>query len=105
MLYLQYSLALEPTSSGSTLWCVSGGHLAPGNPGSLAPQHGISGAPGDLCISMRPIGGGPVTHETMGNYGLMGFNGDYRGSMNQKTGMLVDIPSGYVKIAIENGHL
>ena len=49
--------------------------------------------------------GGPVTHETMGNYGLMGFNGDYRGSMNQKTGMLVDIPFGYVKIAIENGDL
>ena len=49
--------------------------------------------------------GAPVTHETMGNYGLMGFNGDYRGSMNQTTGMLVDIPSGYVKIAIENGHL
>ena len=42
-----------------------------------------------------------------GNYKipcLMGFNGDYRGSMNQKTGMLVDIPSGYVKIAFENGH-
>ena len=49
--------------------------------------------------------GGPVTHETMGNYGLMGFNGDYRGSMNQKTGMLVDIPFGYVKIVIENGDL
>ena len=26
--------------------------------------------------------------------GLMGFHGDYRGSINPKTGMLVDIPSG-----------
>ena len=34
----------------------------------------------------------------------MGFNGDYRDSMKQKTGMLVDIPSGYVKqFAIEIG--
>ena len=36
----------------------------------------------------------------------MGFYGDYRNSINQKTGMLVDIPSGkrlqYVYIAIEN---
>ena len=26
----------------------------------------------------------------------MGFNGDYRGLINKKTGMLVDIPSGYL---------
>ena len=37
--------------------------------------------------------------------GLMGFNGDYRGSINQKTGMLVDIPSGKLPHnELENHH-
>jgi hypothetical protein len=35
------------------------------------------------------------------NYGLMGFNGDYGGSINPKTGMLVDIP-GLVNSHITN---
>ena len=37
----------------------------------------------------------------------MGFNGDYRGSINQKTGMLVDIPSGKstISMAMFNSHV
>jgi hypothetical protein len=36
----------------------------------------------------------------------MGFNGDYRGFINQKTGMLVDIPSGKLRVCeLENQHV